>query len=170
MCRAYSEENRPGFHPNEDRFFCEEHLKKSSKDMVDMFIVGVIDGHDGALAAEMVGEQLPPIVFNSCFRDLLKVHDAHKIGFQEIENNLLQTKSTAGCCVNSVVCWGRYLHCANLGDCRAVFIPLNPYTEEELNPGNFVWMSRDLKASMPYEQERIQKCGEISFSCICMSM
>jgi len=61
MCRAYSEENRPGFHPNEDRFFCEEHLKKDVKnarrgkdgqpqEYVDMFVVGVIDGHDGSLA------------------------------------------------------------------------------------------------------------------------
>ncbi len=58
LCRAYSEENRPGFHPNEDRFYCEEHVKSRDSDLIDMFIVGVLDGHDGAAAADKVGALL----------------------------------------------------------------------------------------------------------------
>ena len=55
MCRAYSEENRPGFHPNEDRFYCEEHVRDKTSDLIDMFVVGVLDGHDGSMAADKVG-------------------------------------------------------------------------------------------------------------------
>ncbi|CAD7936640.1 unnamed protein product [Amoebophrya sp. A120] len=159
MCRAYSEENRPGFHANEDRFFCEEHVRSKNSELIDMFIVGVLDGHDGAVAADMVADQLPALVFNQCFLDQRKVHEAHVGGFEEIEKTLAKTGSTAGCCANSCVVWGKYLWCANLGDCRAVWIPLNNADSATFDTGAFCWMSRDLKASAPYEVERIRSCG-----------
>lgn len=159
MCRAYSEENRPGFHANEDRFYCEEHVKDKTSEQIDMFIVGVLDGHDGSMAADMVADQLPSIVFNLCFLDHKKVHDAHVQAFQDVENALGQTDSTAGCCANSCVVWGKYLWCANLGDCRAVYIPLNGFDQAAFETGSFCWMSRDLKATAPYEVERIKNCG-----------
>ncbi|CAD7959736.1 unnamed protein product [Amoebophrya sp. A25] len=159
MCRAYSEENRPGYHANEDRFYCEEHVRRRESEQVDMFIVGVLDGHDGAMAADMVADQLPSVVFNQCFLDKKKVHEAHVTAFEEIEKGLLKTGSTAGCCANSCVVWGRYLWCANLGDCRAVYIPLNSFDGSTFDTGAFCWMSRDLKATAPYEVERIRSCG-----------
>lgn len=162
MCRAYSEENRPGFHHNEDRFFCEEHLSKNNaaeKEAIDMFIVGVMDGHDGGLAAELVGEQLPPVLFHACIAEEKLVHDAHVRGFEEVEESMKKAGSTAGCCANSCVVWGRYLWCSNLGDCRAVYIPLNGHDKPTFEVGAFKWMSRDLKAAMPYEQERLRALG-----------
>merc|ERR1719375_1036111 len=101
MCRAYSEENRPGFHPNEDRFYCEEHVREKNSELIDMFIVGVLDGHDGATAADKVAERLPSIVFNQCFLERRKVHDAHVTAFEDVETELAKTSSTAGCCANS---------------------------------------------------------------------
>eukprot|EP00392_Amoebophrya_sp_AT5.2_P014382 g14531.t1 len=159
MCRAYSEENRPGFHANEDRFFCEEHVRRKNSEQVDMFIVGVLDGHDGAMAADMVADQLPSIVFNQCFLDQKNVHAAHVAGFEDIEQTLSKTGSTAGCCANSCIVWGKYLWCANLGDCRAVYIPLNSPESATFETGAFCWMSRDLKATAPYECDRIRSLG-----------
>lgn len=159
MCRAYSEENRPGFHPNEDRFYCEEHVREKHSELIDMFIVGVLDGHDGAMAADKVAERLPSIVFNQCFLERKKVHEAHVAAFEEVERELSTTNSTAGCCANSVVVWGKYLWCSNLGDCRSLYIPLNKHDSSSFETGTFCWMSRDLKATAVYEQERIQSLG-----------
>ena len=58
---------------NEDRFYCEEHVKNKTSEETDMFIVGVLDGHDGVVAADLVAERLPTIVFNECFNGKAKV-------------------------------------------------------------------------------------------------
>lgn len=161
MRRAFSEENRPAYHSNEDRFFCEEHVKTSGTDLVDMFIVGVIDGHDGAKAAEVCAEKLPSSVFSECFIKNRTIHEAHKSALEGVEKQLANSNSNSGCCINSCVGWGRWLWCANLGDCRALYIPLNTKfeTPEKLEHGAFCWMSKDLKASARDEQERITKAG-----------
>ena len=54
-------------------------------------------------------------------------HESHVSGFSTVENIMKDEhpNSTAGCCVNSCLVWGRWLSCSNLGDCRAVFIPLS---------------------------------------------
>merc|ERR1712194_945044 len=122
-----------------------------------MFLTGVMDGHDGALAAEIVSEKLPGLVLNKCLKGEQSLpHEAHVDAFQTVENIMKKQDSTAGCCVNSIVVWGRYLWCSNLGDCRAVYVPLEPKgmsggsnnnLGKVLKTGKFQWLSRDQRAS-----------------------
>lgn len=159
MCRAYSVENKEGVHENEDRYFCEEHVNTAQHDQLELFIVGVMDGHDGALAADIVARDLPASVINMCLKKKTSVHDAHIVGCQDVENRMKKTDSSAGCCVNSCVMWGRYLWCSNLGDCRAVYIPLSSYTKSTMETGKFAWLSRDHRASKSYELTRVRSKG-----------
>ncbi len=112
-----------------------------------------------SIISSQVAEKLPSIVFNQCFLERRKVHEAHVTAFEEVEAELAKTSSTAGCCANSCVCWSRFLWCSNLGDCRALYIPLNAFDSPSFETGTFCWLSRDLKATTSYEQDRILSCG-----------
>lgn len=162
MCRAFSQENKEGVHENEDRFFCEEHVNtQKGGGQIDLFTVGVMDGHDGALAADIVAEKMPSSVIHGCFQKKMSVHHAHVAACEEVEEIMKKLDSTAGCCLNSCVMWGRYLWCSNLGDCRAVYIPLNHHDGGSLHfeTGKFCWLSRDFRANKPYEITRIRSKG-----------
>eukprot|EP00391_Amoebophrya_sp_Ameob2_P001213 CAMPEP_0179005136 /NCGR_PEP_ID=MMETSP0795-20121207/13737_1 /TAXON_ID=88552 /ORGANISM="Amoebophrya sp., Strain Ameob2" /LENGTH=753 /DNA_ID=CAMNT_0020699565 /DNA_START=199 /DNA_END=2460 /DNA_ORIENTATION=- len=154
LCRAFSIANKPGHHGNEDRFFCEEHVlettatstRSSSSRTVnalentDLFMVGVLDGHDGSSCAELVAEHLPVKVMNLLntgdhdhhdTRGRMSVHEAHCVAFRECEDlmrqkaaNAVGRNETSGSCVNSVSVREGVIYCSNLGDCRAVYIPL----------------------------------------------
>ncbi|CAD7963297.1 unnamed protein product [Amoebophrya sp. A25] len=137
LCRAFSARNKPQHHGNEDRFFCEEHvLEEASPNAAalngapcppastDMFLCGVMDGHDGALAAEVVAEQLPSRVMQGLFNERKSMHEAHVAALEVCERRMKQRRSTAGACVNSVAVHNGVVYCSNLGDCRALYVPL----------------------------------------------
>ncbi len=105
----------------------------------DLFMVGVLDGHDGAKCADLVAEHLPIKVMQLLAGDHQhgsgaggpSVHEAHRIAFEECENLMRQKaassptgRETSGSCVNSVSVLNGVVYCSNLGDCRAVYIPL----------------------------------------------
>eukprot|EP00392_Amoebophrya_sp_AT5.2_P014418 g14567.t1 len=61
----------------------------------------------------------------------MSVHEAHCVAFRECEDlmrqkaaNAVGRNETSGSCVNSVSVREGVIYCSNLGDCRAVYIPL----------------------------------------------
>lgn len=158
VARGYSEENRPGYHANEDRFFCEHHQTPKDSSFDNVYICGVLDGHDGSIAAETACEQISAIAYGHIQKHV-PIPEAFPKTMKDVEENLRALKMTAGCCVNTCCVWGRYIWCANLGDCRSLFIPLSAFEKDDFQTGSFVWLSRDQKGSMPHEKERITKLG-----------
>lgn len=186
LCRAYTEENCEGLHANEDRFFCEEHSFEGDHEAggqeevprgrregeVDMCCIGVMDGHDGVLAADLIAEEFPSRVLHfakqgsSSRKQPLDektvpkttVHSAFVRACEDLEQLVEKTESTAGSCLNSILLHAGRVWCANLGDCRTAYIPL--FTSTELGcvllASNVVWLSRDFRASKDYEQKRIR--------------
>lgn len=125
LCRAFSIANKPGHHGNEDRFFCEEHVLETTTSpgrdhsggfiseahgappvattttstSTDLFMVGVLDGHDGSFCADLVAEHLPVKVMNLLNTGdhdshgtsaRMSVHEAHVLAFRECEDLMLR--------------------------------------------------------------------------------
>jgi len=129
---------------------------------VPFHIVGVLDGHDTDEASELVSRRLPGIVAR-----MLKageaMDEAYATALAELESTLKGMGTTAGTCVLSCVLAGPFVWCANLGDCRAVYVPLHVPGEGEVSrggpKGEVCLLSKDQKASVPHELERIRKMG-----------
>lgn len=141
-------------HANEDQF-----LKGSVGS--DAYCFGVVDGHDGVYAADLVAN-----TFVKFLEEALHA-GSHVIAAIEnsiacIEKLLEEATTTAGACCLVCVHSKRYMWCANLGDCRGCFISI-PTDIAGFSPGedgeSMLWLSRDMKAAMSYEKERIEKAG-----------
>lgn len=149
-----SEQNVINAHKNEDRtvFFKSADAGKSS--LPPFTIIGVLDGHDRAVAAEFVARRVGQRVLEhiEATKDIEK---SFVSAFASLEDELNKTGTTSGCCVLINLLCGSYCWCANLGDCRAVYVPL----PVDGNPSEVLWLSRDMKATKPYEQQRIRSCG-----------
>jgi len=65
------------------------------------------------------------------------------------------------CCCCTIA--GNLVWCSNLGDCRAGLVTLQPPVGPcgPRRAMHLTWLSRDHKASIPFEQERIRKAGGI---------
>ncbi|CAD7963715.1 unnamed protein product [Amoebophrya sp. A120] len=197
LCRAYSVPNKGKSHPNEDRFFCEEHIVNPPSTGTDMFMVGVMDGHDGAKCAQLVADELPSTVMQQLFvpnpnggagtvsrEELLAVererqqlpaspttghgadaiHNAHVQAFQKLEQRMFDRRKqdTSGCCVNSVAVYRGTVYCSNLGDCRAVYIPLGDCRDFKAgaNPASPLQPSTPVAANTLVMQETSEEHGQ----------
>merc|ERR1719333_186153 len=89
--------------------------------------------------------------------------EAFGTALAELESTLKGMGTTAGTCVLSCVLAGPFIWCANLGDCRAVYVPLHVPGQGEASSkgpkGEVCLLSKDQKASSPHELERIRKLG-----------
>jgi len=170
-----TQENINKTHANEDRSL------KGACGPVNVF--GVMDGHDGVYAAKLVQDQFLKL-FESELRGVNKnVTGAVTETITRIENMLAKKQSSSGACCLICVHLNRYVWCANLGDCRACFIPLAakcqvtgmgngfqinaserngvPHKNTCIgrNTTSLVWLSRDMKSCQSYERERIERAG-----------
>lgn len=162
-------------HENEDRHVNQQH--RLAEEPFSFYTVGVLDGHDSETASEFASRLLPNEVARLLSEGKLVV-DAYKIAMENIEDQLKSVTASAGTCVVSCTIAGRYIWCANLGDCRSILVPLAlpdapatanttsstlPSVPRTVLPKakatGIVWLSRDLKASAPYEVERIRSIG-----------
>lgn len=162
-------------HENEDRTMNQHHSMPG--DTLSYHTVGVLDGHDSEVASEFASRHLPNEVSKLLGEGALVI-DAYKAAMAEVEEKLKSVTATAGTCVLSCTIAGRYIWCANLGDCRSILVPLAlpdalpsagtasstlPSAPRTILPKakvtGIVWMSRDLKGSAPYEIERIRSVG-----------
>mmetsp|Transcript_6102 Transcript_6102/g.10990 ORF Transcript_6102/g.10990 Transcript_6102/m.10990 type:complete len:373 (-) Transcript_6102:137-1255(-) len=166
--------NWGGRHSNEDRIMC--HKDVLPRNSTDFHTVGVLDGHDSDCASDMVSRCLPPAV-SSRLKAGDPVVEAYTATMADLESKLKEIHSSAGTCVLSCTIAGRYVWCANLGDCRAGLIPLEvsegappeasaalpsaPTSAAARPPevSQLVWVSRDHKASAPEEMRRISAAG-----------
>eukprot|EP00392_Amoebophrya_sp_AT5.2_P010100 g10153.t1 len=70
-------------------------------------------------------ESRPPRRSSTSTSLLCSVHEAHAEAFAQCEELMSRCeRDRSGCCVNSVLFHDSNIYCANLGDCRAVYIPL----------------------------------------------
>lgn len=147
-------------HDNEDRAITAK--DKMDKIPMDFHMIGVLDGHDTADASDLISKKLPGIL-GQRLKAGHPVEEACIMGMQEAEDLLKRSPTgNAGTCCLCCTVAGRFVWCSNLGDCRAGLISLQPPVGK---PGagpqamRLTWMSKDQKASMPAEQERIRKAG-----------
>jgi len=160
--------NWGGRHENEDRTVnASDELQPGS---LSYQLVGVLDGHDSDAASDMVAHCLPREVGRR-LKDSSPVVEAYTSAMADLEDQLKAITATAGTCVLNCLIAGRFVWCANLGDCRAILVPLHVPEQPEggaanlsLLPkpqvnGGVVWLSRDHKASAPYEIDRITHAG-----------
>lgn len=122
--------------------------------------VGVLDGHDTDSASDLVSRLLPDAV-SKRLKDGKPLIEAYTDAMAEMEESLKKVHASAGTCVNSCTIAGRFVWCANLGDCRSAIVPLQ---EERAHTGapkaaGIYWMSQDHKASCPSEMKRIRAAG-----------
>lgn len=151
-----SQENGDGVHENEDRTIFFRSLDSAKKSGMPSFtVIGVCDGHDQAVAAEFVSKRVGQTFLEHVEAGSNEIEKSFIDAFAALEDDLHDTGTTSGCCVNIIVVCSSYCWCANLGDCRAIYVPLGA----DSKPSEVFWLSRDMKASEPYEQERIQSCG-----------
>ncbi|CAE8627353.1 unnamed protein product [Polarella glacialis] len=157
----YSAKNWGGRHENEDRFMDHQDVIGShGEPRLGFHTVGVLDGHDTESASDTVSRLLPASL-GKRLKAGQSIHDAYVETMAEMEESLKKVHASAGTCVNSCLIAGRHVWCANLGDCRSALILL----EEPAVAGagakasRLTWMSRDHKASMPYERKRILDLG-----------
>lgn len=160
--------NWGGRHENEDRVMCHRDTVPGSHLTFDL--VGVLDGHDTEAASDLVSSRLPHEV-SGCLKQGSTVAEAHTLSMAKLEDDLKSVTSSAGSCVLSCLVSGRFLWCANLGDCRACLIglavPDAPSGSSTAPTGAAVkpkvtgitWMSTDHKASCPSEKARIIQAG-----------
>lgn len=163
----YTAKNWGGRHENEDRWVTNHDRFAHDGSHPDFFTVGVLDGHDTEAASDTVSNMLPGVLGRLLKDRKLPVEQAYVEAMEEIEGHLKKVISTAGTCVLSCTIAGRFVWCSNLGDCRAALLALkepdlpasgsaapSPPKAEQL-----YWLSRDLKASAPYERDRIRLAG-----------
>jgi serine/threonine protein phosphatase PrpC len=122
-----------------------------------------MDGHDSEAASDLVSRNLPGVICRHLKAGEPFV-EAYTMTMAELENELKKLASTAGTCVNSCTVAGRFVWCANLGDCRAILVPLqvpsaSPPERTAPKANSIVWLSRDQKASSPEEARRIKAAG-----------
>lgn len=153
---AYTAKNWGSRHENEDRIM----TAKDAHGSLDFHTIGVLDGHDSEAASDAVSRMLPSVVAKH-LKAGKSIEQAYTVAMAEVEDALKKVCATAGTCVCSCTIAGRFLWCANLGDCRAVLIPLEvPESASALTKVTGVcWMSRDHKASSPEEMRRIKEAG-----------
>lgn len=161
VCRVevahHTVKNWGGRHENEDRWM--DHAD-SSVHKLSFHTVGVLDGHDTESASDTVSRLLPEAVSRR-LKDGMPVVEAYEEAMAEMEEALKSVHATAGTCVNSCTIAGRFVWCANLGDCRSVLVPLQELESPAagLKAAGLYWMSRDHKASAPSERRRIMDAG-----------
>lgn len=161
-------------HENEDRFMSQQHSLPDGP--LGFHTVGVLDGHDSETASEFSCRQLPKEISRLLIEGK-PVVDAYKTAMENVEDQLKSVTASAGTCVLSCTIAGRFIWAANLGDCRSILVPLAlpdpspastasstlPSAPRTVLPkakvNGIVWMSRDLKAGTPWEQERIRSLG-----------
>lgn len=146
-------------HDNEDRPIIGKDTHPCG---LDYHMIGVLDGHDTADASDLVSKSLPGILSKK-YKAGHPVEEACVLAMADCEELLKRSPTgNAGTCCLCCTVAGRFVWCSNLGDCRAAMISLQPPVGK---PGagpqatRLTWLSRDHKASMPYEQERIRKAG-----------
>eukprot|EP00928_Gymnodinium_smaydae_P082740 TRINITY_DN66034_c0_g1_i1.p1 TRINITY_DN66034_c0_g1~~TRINITY_DN66034_c0_g1_i1.p1 ORF type:complete len:363 (+),score=67.27 TRINITY_DN66034_c0_g1_i1:149-1237(+) len=160
---SYTQTNYGMRHGNEDRIMI--HADKYAPHSADFHVIGVLDGHDTAEASDLVSRHLPSLLSSKLKEKGRNVVEAYTTVLAELEERLKSNRhASAGSCVLGCVISGRHVWCANLGDCRAVLLTLQPVSEDgEKKTGpkvsQLTWMSRDQKASTPSEQERIRRAG-----------
>lgn len=151
-------------HDNEDRTCFHQDSYRSRS--LNFHLLGVMDGHDTAEASDLVSKQLCPLVGKK-LKENLSVDEAYVTAMAELEELLKRNPhATAGTCVVNCLIAGRFVWCANLGDCRAALISLaapevDARGKETVQASGITWLSRDHKASTPSERERIQRAGGV---------
>eukprot|EP00746_Dinoflagellata_sp_MGD_P021871 gnl/MRDRNA2_/MRDRNA2_151079_c0_seq1.p1 gnl/MRDRNA2_/MRDRNA2_151079_c0~~gnl/MRDRNA2_/MRDRNA2_151079_c0_seq1.p1 ORF type:complete len:384 (+),score=47.69 gnl/MRDRNA2_/MRDRNA2_151079_c0_seq1:49-1200(+) len=156
-----SETNVLGEHLNEDRT-----VFVSRADAFHPFcIAGVLDGHCGSFVVDFVSRNVGHKVAERLEAGS-KVSTAFANTFYWLEEDLrsmhmnIETSVTSGCCMLLVVLSPPYAWCANLGDCRAFYIPLPQQSIGTCSlQDSMVLLSRDLKGSELHEADRIRTAG-----------
>lgn len=150
-----TEQNVINAHKNEDRtVFYNSNCAKGST-CPPFCMLGVLDGHDRAIASEFVSRRLGSRLIER-IEEGLQMEPAFVNALATLEEELRETGTTSGCCVLSILLCGPWIWSANLGDCRGCFLPL---PKENGPPEEVVWLSRDLKATKSYEVQRIRALG-----------
>mmetsp|Transcript_46130 Transcript_46130/g.128303 ORF Transcript_46130/g.128303 Transcript_46130/m.128303 type:complete len:371 (+) Transcript_46130:130-1242(+) len=158
--------NWGGRHDNEDRSVIASDVVDSCA--LKFYMIGVLDGHDTAVASDMVSRELPPTLAQKLKEGTYPVDEAYITTMAEIEERLKRnTHASAGTCVLNCTVAGRFVWCANLGDCRAALISLEPVLTDQIvskkalapKVTHLTWLSRDHKASAPSERQRIRAAG-----------
>mmetsp|Transcript_8772 Transcript_8772/g.16667 ORF Transcript_8772/g.16667 Transcript_8772/m.16667 type:complete len:331 (+) Transcript_8772:44-1036(+) len=150
-----TERNWGGRHENEDRWAAHSDTEGN----VPFHVLAVMDGHDSEAASDTVGRRLPGILSKQ-LRDGITVEEAYTQTMAELEDELKEVHATAGTCVVSCLVAGRFIWCANLGDCRAAIVPLQPLRANSVPIlDGLCWMSCDHKASDCAERQRIEEAG-----------
>lgn len=161
----YTARNWGGRHENEDRVM--NHKDELPESQLRFHTVGVLDGHDTEVASDLVSSRLPHEV-GRWLKQGCTVVEAYTRSMEALEDQLKAVTSSAGTCCLSCTIAGRFLWCSNLGDCRAILVPLAvPEPASSGHPGallkpkvtGITWMSRDHKASSPEEKRRIERAG-----------
>jgi len=166
----YTQVNWGSRHSNEDRWMSRAEAYAPSG---GFHTLGVMDGHDSDTASDTVASMLPGVL-GKLLKDGRSIVEAYTECMAELEEALKKLHSSAGTCVLSCTIVGRYVWCANLGDCRATLIPLHTLPEADGCEGEsspsalppaprisppLYWLSQDQKASSPSERRRIEAAG-----------
>lgn len=148
--------NFKGSHENEDRVINFQDDSESGA----FSIVGVLDGHDTESASDTVSRLLAGAV-SKRLKDDKTIVEAYTEAMAEMEDKLKKVHASAGTCVNSSTIAGRFVFCANLGDCRAALVTIQEDRTSKggPKPAGLYWMSEDHKASCPNEIKRITAAG-----------
>lgn len=160
----YSVQCWGGRHSNEDRVVAHRDMLPESN--IAFHTVGVLDGHDTDVASDLVSSRLPGEM-GRWLKEGYSVVEAYTRSMAELEEQLKAFTSSAGSCVLSCTIAGRFLWCSNLGDCRAILVPLAvPDAAAAASSGvlkpkvtGITWMSQDQKASTASERQRIHQAG-----------
>lgn len=150
-------------HENEDRTMQSDVPPQQGGSRLGFSTVGVLDGHDTDMASDAVSKMLPGIIAKH-LQAGENIEEAYERTMAECEDALRRNVSTAGTCVLSCLIAGRFIWCANLGDCRAALVMLevpdsDSAAESPAKASSLCWMSVDHKASCPNEVRRIQGAG-----------
>lgn len=154
----HSAKNYKGNHENEDRWI--DHHDADETLQLDFHMVGVLDGHDTESASDLVSRLLPAAV-SKRLKEGSPLFESYADAMAEMEESLKKVHASAGTCVNSCTIAGRFVWCANLGDCRSALVPLQAERGSAGGPkaAGIYWMSQDHKASSPSEMRRIKAAG-----------
>lgn len=155
---AFTVKNYGGRHENEDRMM----NVKDVHGQYEFHTIGVLDGHDTDAASDAVSRMLPHMLAKH-LKAGRTIDEAYVFAMAEVEDALKKVVATAGTCVCSCTVVGRYVWCANLGDCRAVLVLLGlPASEtSQTKVHRLCWLSRDHKAGAPEEMKRIRAAGGV---------
>jgi serine/threonine protein phosphatase PrpC len=124
----------------------------------NVYLGGVLDGHDTHQASEFCSQNFPPLLFKSIVDKAGPIQRSANAVFEKLETDLTKSGSTSGTCVIGNLLLGQFVVNINLGDCRTAYVPLSS-VRAPAAVGKVTWLSRDMQASAPYEVERIKACG-----------